>query len=331
MGIFRNVSGLKGENIATEILSYLLSSKNNFIAFQKCFHQRIFGSSLSSSELEIEIVTQSGFPSGRPDMMACTNDSLILFENKLGSFLSGKDQLVKYTDLFNDEKSIDNIFKQIQFDKIKNKYLVLIAPRHIIKNAIKQSNEYLNDKFDKYCSDKNIIFKTISWEDILSDIDNIDNKDTLQYELYLFVNDYLNKELNAEEVMILKNMDVPSALEKLFKIISTIKNDLDIIEYKTERVGQSYNYFGFHIEHNYFLCWFGYILPIWHEYETPVFLQIKEEWIKDKQEDIMNLIKECKFSRNEEYEYILPFDVDDIPNWKNDLAKILEEFNKKLD
>lgn len=44
-----------------------------------------------------------------------------------------------------------------------------------------------------------------------------------------------------------------------------------------------------------------------------------------------NLIKECKFNWNEEYEYTLPFDVDDIPNWKNDLAKILEEFNKKLD
>ena len=89
MSIFDNVSGLKGENISTELLSYFLQKENQFIPFQKLFYLKIFNIPVDSKTLNAEVITQSQFFNGRPDFLCLTNDSLIVFENKLGSFLSG--------------------------------------------------------------------------------------------------------------------------------------------------------------------------------------------------------------------------------------------------
>lgn len=126
--------------------------------------------------------------------------------------------------------------------------------------------------------------------------------------------------------MILKDENVPSALNKLFNTIYDIRNYLASKEIKIGRLGQSYNYYGFQIESETLSSWFGYFLPIWEKYKTPVFLQVREEWIKGEKGEVFKKLKKIGFSQEPNHEFILPFSIDSIATWKEDLTNILSNF-----
>ncbi len=333
MSIFRKTNGLTGENTSTEILAYFLSSKNDFIPFQKLFFQKIIDLTKSSTEIDVEISTQNTFSKGRPDFIALTNNSLMVFENKLGSYLSGEEQLIRYSDIFDDINSFNKVFPFIKLERIEHKYLILIAPENIIQVSKIITESKTQEKYKKafieYCSEKDVDFITISWEEILNDLDRTNS---LQNELYLYVENYINQELKEEEMKILKDSNVPTALNKIFNIISNLKDTISVEGYKIERVGQSYNYYGFKINYKLFSFWFGYMFPIWRSHETPIFLQLKEEWITDKRnrDDILKLLDENKFQQEDNEGYILPFEIDNIATWKHELIKIMKDFKGKL-
>ena len=174
--------------------------------------------------------------------------------------------------------------------------------------------------FTKWCNQQNIEFMVLPWEDVLSDLDT---KNSLQNELHLYVESYIYQELTAEERMILKDENIPIALNKLFNTINDVRNHLASKEIKIGRLGQSYNYYGFSIENETLKCWFGYFLPIWDKYKTPIFLQVREEWIKSEKAEVMKKLKELGIKQEPEHEFVLPFSIDSIATWKEDLMRIL--------
>jgi len=323
LSLFNNVSGRSGEDIATEVISYMLDSRQEYIPFQKLFFNRILQKPLSSSQLQVETVTQATFESGRPDLIILTKDTLIVVETKLGAYLSGDDQLIRYCNVFKD-KQLRAFFPFIEFENISKNVLIFLAPRSTAKLSIAACNRLSKRDngmdFIRWCTQQQIDFIPLPWEEVLSDLDT---KDSLQNELFLFVESYIYQELNEEEIMILKDENVPSALNKLFNTIYDIRNHLASKEIKIGRLGQSYNYYGFHIESETLSSWFGYFLPIWEKYKTPIFLQVREEWIKEEKGEVLKKLKKLGFNQEPGHEFILPFSVDTIATWKEDLTKII--------
>ena len=277
LSLFNNVSGRSGEDIATEVISYMLFSSQDYIPFQKLFFNRILNEPLSSSQLQVETITQATFACGRPDLIILTDDTLIVVETKLGAYLSGDDQLIRYCKVFKDH-TLRNFFPFIELENITKHVLIFLAPRSTAELSIAVCNRISKQNngmgFKKWCKQQHIEFIPLPWEDVLSDLDK---KNSLQNELILFVESYIYQELTEEEKMILKDEKVPIALNKLFNTINDVRNHLSSKGIKTGRLGQSYSYYGFSIENETLSCWFGYFLPIWEKYKTPVFLQVKEE------------------------------------------------------
>ncbi len=323
MSLFNNVSVRSGEDIATEVISYMLASRQEYIPFQKLFFNRILKKPLSSSQLQVETVTQATFEYGRPDLIILTNDTLIVVETKLGAYLSGDDQLIKYCNVFKD-KMLRAFFPFIEFESITKNILIYLAPRSTVDLSIAVCNRLSKREngrdFIKWCTQQHIDFIPLFWEEVLSDLDT---KNSVQNELFLFVESYIYQELNEEEIMILKDENVPNALNKLFNTIYDIRNYLASKKIKIGRLGQSYNYYGFQIESETLSSWFGYFLPIWEKYKTPVFLQVREEWIKGEKGEVLKKLKKLGFSQEPEQEFILPFSIDSIGTWKEDLTKII--------
>ncbi len=123
--------------------------------------------------------------------------------------------------------------------------------------------------------------------------------------------------------MILKDENVPSALNKLFNTINDTKNHLASKGIKVGGLGQSYSYYGFQIESKILSSWFGYFLPIWEKYKTPVFLQVREEWIKEEKGEVLKKLKKIGFRKDPEQEFVLPFSIDSIATWKEDLTEMI--------
>src|SRR3954451_9886649 len=96
VSVFSRTIGLRGEDTSTEVLAHLLSPETLSVPFQKLFFLKICQTAQSSADLNAELVMRPVCPGGIPDALILTEDSLILLENKLGSPLSGVDQLVRY-------------------------------------------------------------------------------------------------------------------------------------------------------------------------------------------------------------------------------------------
>ena len=323
LSLFNNVSGRSGEDIATEVISFMLSSAQEYIPFQKLFFNRILNEALSSSQLQVETITQATFGCGRPDLLILTNDTLIVVETKLGAYLSGDDQLIRYCDVFKDN-ALRDFFPFIEMENIKKNILIFLAPRSTAKLSIAVCDRLSMQKnamdFNKWCKQQQIEFIPLPWEDILGDLDT---KHSLQNDHLLFVESYIYQELTEEEIMILKDENVPIALNKLFNTINDVRNHLSSKGIKAGRLGQSYNYYGFLIETEILSSWFGYFLPIWEKYKTPIFLQVREEWIKSDKAEVMKKLKNLGIKQEPEHDFVLPFSLDSIATWKEDITQLL--------
>jgi len=333
MGLFRNTSGRTGEDIATEVISYMLDPQQAYIPFQKLFFNRVLQKPQSSAELKVKTTTQLPSAHGRPDFIvfAGTDNSLIIVETKLGAYLSGDDQLARYCKIFQEAKLLRDSL-DIEPDMITKKLLALLAPSRTIELSKQATDKYCRQEsgvdFQQWLSQQGIEFVKLAWEDILT---YLDDWDSLQHELSLFVRGFINQELNEDEKMILKNKNVPAALNKLVNVINDIRLHLQaqgqVQGFTPGRMSQSYNYYGFTVENEAFSCWFGYFLPIWEKYGTPVFLQVQEDWIKKEKDEILRKLRDNGFDKDEQEQFVRPFAVDSIDSWKKDLVGLLSQLS----
>jgi len=73
--------------------------------------------------------------------------------------------------------------------------------------------------------------------------------------------------------------------------------------------------------------WFGYSLTTWDELNTPVVLQAKKDWIHKTKSEILQKLSDLGFVKNEELELALPFHIERIDRWKNDMKELLNSLN----
>lgn len=330
MSLFINISGRTGEDIATEVVSYMITSPTTYVPFQKLFFNRILKKADNSAVLQVVTFTQQSFSAGRPDLIILTSDALIIVETKLGAYLSGDDQLIRYCKVLQEDDIVRRYFPLTHSERVKKKVLVLLAPKTTISLSVAATNQLCYKKFgmtfQKWRTMQGIDFVRLPWEDVL---DDLDKRDSLQNELFLFVRGFINQGLNKDEKMILKQVDVPRALSKVFNTITNIRNSLNSKEIKTGRIGQSYNYFGFDIELTELSIWFGYFLPIWEKYKTPIFLQVRREWFRADEGKILRALQELGFEQEERHEFILPFPVDSIDKWEKELLGLISKLMER--
>lgn len=326
MSVFLRTSGQRGENVATEILVYLLNQKLRFEKFKNSFFNNLIGNQTNEFGYTTEMYTQRQFGYDRPDIVALVNGILMVFEIKLGSFLSGQDQLSRYTNIFNATNRLRRIFPSLYKNEIKDKMLIYIAPKKIIQSSISITDSQVKGgSFGKYCFNSGITFKSISWEKI-NDFLDYDNE--LEKELGLYIDIYLSKNFTKEEIMALNQTDVPKALLRLYKKIDYLK--LNINFKSLDKIGQSDSsrYHGFYFGNDTKEFYFGYILPNWEAFGTPIFINIRKNRIHQNVNKTINQLIEFGFQINKDdpEEYLIPFDINNVSEWQIMIENVIDVF-----
>lgn len=330
MSIFHRTSGQGGENIATEILVYLLIQEQRFEAFKSKFFMNLFGTQSNTLSFIADMYTQIQFNNGRPDIIALVNDTLIVFELKLGSSLSGMDQLIKYTKIFNETIRLRTVFPSLPTISIKHTMLVYIAPEKYIQSSISITDSQIPGKsFTNYCGKKGITFKCMSWEKIN---DLLDTNNELENELRLYINSYLQLDFSKEEILVFKNLEIPEALQKSYNKINIIRSNISLENFGNIRFSQSFNYSGFYFSNNELEFYFGYLLHNWVEFKTPFSLQARKSRIdvKDKDMIVQKLLNlEFQYTKDKSKdELVIPFFIENESEWQFKLEEIIKKYNE---
>jgi hypothetical protein len=72
--------------------------------------------------------------------------------------------------------------------------------------------------------------------------------------------------------------EIPDLLQRIFKLVERVRGEIAGGNITPGRQIQSYKYWGFRFCMNNKSFWFGYMLPHWGKYETPLFLQTRPSW-----------------------------------------------------
>ncbi len=314
------IDGLSSENLTSEVLSYILTNEN-YSVYQRLFYNYLLenNKNLDTTELGFDITTQETFPKfGIPDILIKNSNEVYIIENKFYAPYSGENQLSRYC-------------------KILKTYFSTYTTRKIfiltIKNRLKYYKSLIKSDINKNIEDlKNIEIKYILWEELLhlfkSNDFIINNLDKYIKEKYL-----TNIIFKKQEMEILKNKNTPETLQKLFDFVVRVREILNTRDYKTGRIGQSYQFYGFFIELNDINVWFGYFLTAWlslnNEISTPFYAQIRNEWIKttnNMDSRFEENLRKVGFKKDSELEWLKPFDVEMI----NDVELFTEELINSL-
>ena len=329
MSLLDSIIGRRAEDVSTEVLAHLLSCHDAHVPFQRLFYQRVLDQAASSADLRTEIRTQTTFEVGRPDMVLLTKNALVVLENKLGAYLTSDDQLVRYCEVFENRQVLQEYFRLSPAEVPRRKIVVFLAPTHTLRPSLEASSAVCRHQcqmsFPEWCSEKDIEYRPLPWEQIL---DYLDLRDSLQEALCDFVAGFTDQRLTEEGRMILKNPEIAVAIRALFQRIDHIRDDLAGDCFKTGRMSQSCNYYGFEIKTASTVCWFGYFLTVWDRYGTPAFLQIKEDWITEEAKDaVKERLERLGFKEDKDHQLLRPFVIDSIDRWTAELRDLLSEIS----
>jgi hypothetical protein len=336
MSVLGNIQGLQSaENISTEIVAYFLSPEEGIVPFQRLFFSHILGSPSSSKELDIQIRTQVDLgKTGIPDFVLLGGDgkALVILENKLGSYLSGETQLLRYAEAFKKEREIKLYFNYSlkRSSAVSKRVLVLLAPKKALEISMLTTDEAFKKRyhtgFRKYLDENEIEFRTIEWEKVIG---WLDKRDSFQNELFRFVEDFLSLELTEGEEMALQDPEIPIGLQKLFRNISAIANEVAAKKWIIGRMTQSYLWYGFNIETDLTRLYFGYSIPLWLEFGTPVILRATDTEFKLDRNLVSNRLIENGFVYGKGNQLIRAFKIESMDCWKRDLLDILDKLRSE--
>lgn len=199
MSLFSKLLGKKYEDLSTEVLVHLLSEEYSlrYPDFRQSLLTELTGS--YSGEV-IDFCSQINFREfGRPDVIGFGPETIIVIENKLISYLSGDDQLVKYLKVFKPDYLRDR-FQSYDHKKIKNRILAVIAPDSIMRQIIRVSDKEVSQEYSSFfekCCKEDIQFKKVNWQSIM----NLLNQDnTIEKELRDFINEFIDATLTDDDI-----------------------------------------------------------------------------------------------------------------------------------
>jgi len=319
------IDGLTSEDLTSEILSYILN-KDFYSPYQRLFYNQLFANfkNFDTRQYGFEVVTQENYGSllGTPDIMIRNNDIAVVIENKFFAPYSGGNQISRYV------KLLEKHYSSCSYKAV---YLLTIRSR---------KNHY--DTLIKDDLKKNLKYKTtvkidfLIWEDLL---ELFKSNDFIIGNLTKYIEKkfLVDLTLNKKQMNILKDKNTAEAIAKVFDIVRLVKGELITGKYTTERVGQSYQYFGFFIKLNNIDVWFGYFLDAWIKgikgVYSPVCIQVREDWAKSTipKTKLRNTLIRLNFERDPNAEWLRAIDVallGSVFDLVNELDNILTELNK---
>jgi len=312
--LFINIDGLSSENLTTEILRHVLIN-DDFSIYQRVFYNYFIGINNTTSENEFDVSTQMRYTTyGIPDMLISNDREVYIIENKFYAPYSGDNQISRYINILN---------KHFQGIPVKKVFLLTIKNRREfyeteIKNDLTKNGliAYLPLVEFRFWEDLQEIFKSNNF--LIDNLGYYINKSFIQSIKFTKMN-----------ITSLSTPVTPASLKMLIELINLVKGKLNISGVKTGKTSQSINYYGFNCITTKFTLWFGYVFPLWPlEYEkgkiTPVYIQLKSEWIKSITIDpnFETKIKGNGFRFDSEHEWIKPYDPELFIN-ESALVKLL--------
>ena len=129
--------------------------------------------------------------------------------------------------------------------------------------------------------------------------------------------------------MALQDPEIPSSLFKLFRNIATIANEITAKQWKIGRMTQSYLLYGFSIETDLARLYFGYSLPLWSEFRTPVILQAVPSDFKLDKNLVVGRLTEIGFISGKNDRLYRPFRIETMNSWKKVLSDILNNLKSE--
>lgn len=320
-----SIDGLRSEDLTSEILSYILN-KQEYSVYQRMFYNYLIEKHINkdTQELDFKVTTQVSFPNfGRPDILIKNDSDVFLIENKFYAPYSYGNQISRYFKLL----------QSADFDGYKNKAICLLT----IESRLPHYKKIIEDDIKSLSNiDRTIKLKYLTWNKLLhlfksNDfiIGNLSN--------YIYRNFLIDITINEKEMKILKDISTPQAIQKVFDIISRIRSNLNNEGFSTGRMSQSIIFFGFNIELLKCTVWFGYFFTAWQDDSfmecTPIYMQIKAEWVHSK---IVNLnlektLRKNGFIKDKSNEWMRPFKVelfDQAENLTMEVRNILNMLEK---
>ena len=268
-----NINGLSSEDLTTEVLKYVLVNQD-YKPYQRLFYNYLLGNSEGkcTEDYAFEVQTQATIELlGRPDMIIQdSSDHVYILENKFYAEFSQGDQIKRYVEILKKE-----------YPSYKKRFVFLLGLKsrldyykHQVQNMIDTTDLFRND----------IVIEYRSWEKVL-EIFESDNFVISALKQYIETKFLRTIEFSEEETTMLQNKEIPKNLEKLFNLISDVRDKLSQ-SYGTERMSQSLNYYGFYAGIKVRKLWFGYFFRLWSkEFEpgivTPIYVQIQKGWLGD--------------------------------------------------
>jgi hypothetical protein len=255
-----NIAGLYSEDLTTEVLRIILKDIG-YSVYQRLFYNYMFDNSINknTSEYGFTIETQRSFLEGIPDIIIYDDNVVYIIENKFYAEFSQGNQILRYQNL------LEEHFKK---QKVKKIYLLVLKNR----------KPYYESELTKQQLKKEPQISFIIWEEVLSifSSNNFLIESLSEYIKYKYL---IELEITKEELMIYKNKNFANAINDLKILIEQTKDELGSMGFKTGRMSQSINYYGFMIENNNVCTWVGYGLQWWlasEEIITPLFMQIRD-------------------------------------------------------
>lgn len=269
-----NINGLSSEDLTTEVLKYILVNPD-YKPYQRLFYNYLLRTSdgKCTEDYAFEVQTQATIELlGRPDMIIQdSGNHVYILENKFYAEFSQGDQIKRYVE----------ILKKVEFSGFKKRVVVILG----LKSRLEYYKYQVQNMVDHAdLSKSNITIEYRSWDKILEIFDpEIFVISSLKQ--YIETKFMRTIEFSEEEAAMLQNKEIPRNLEKLFYLISDVRDKLSQ-SYGTERMTQSMNYYGFYVGIKERKLWFGYFFRLWpKEFEpglvTPIYVQIQKGWLGD--------------------------------------------------
>lgn len=275
MNLFEALEGRRSEDLATQALAFVLESPA-FRELQRLFYERILQDRLllCSRSRQFRVATQESDPRlGRPDLKIEGEETLILLENKLSALFSGGDQLRRYVEILENAGRATRV-------------LVLVCPGHLRSryqhDALSQFTEgetpFLSfEALQDHLRTKGITLLVVPWEEVLR---ILDSGHVLVSELMAFLRErfLVHIQISRQEVQRIMDSEIPVLLQKILAMVDRIKGEIGQQDIEVGRSSQSINVYGFNLTRGGYHFWFGYFLPEWRQYGTPLFLQSNPHW-----------------------------------------------------
>lgn len=320
------IEGLSNENLITESLAYMLSH-SEYSIYQKLFYSHLFSISehKDTEDWEFEILTQEYDPEyGIPDLVIQNSKSIIILENKFWADFSQKNQYWRYTQMLLEKKD---------FDK---KYLVLLCLKNKLGHfkqkiyeqfKLKGNNISDESELTNYLNSNGIQPIFLIWEDILN---LFMSKNLISESIEQFINSrFINLiKIQKEELILLNSNTIPNLLNIICNTVDQIKGILSNEKFKIGRTGQSRLFYGYTIYFEWGSLWFGEYIESWKTYNTPLVIQIRENWISDEKvrKIAPDYLQSIGFIKNPDLGFLFPVKIENSStNLAEDLALILIE------